>query len=475
MDLDLIQHILQSVCRLDSKQIILVGVSGGADSLALLDILHRLNYPLAAAHFNHQLREDANEDARFVVGFAAGMGLPCILGSGDVREIAHRNGLSLEEAARKARYRFLFEQARFTGAQAVAVGHHAGDQVETILMHFLRGSGPAGLRGMQMRTILPEWDGFIPLIRPLLGIEKEEILTYCAERSFHPREDHTNQDTSYYRNRLRLQLIPELEKYNPRFRSSMLRMGEVMAGDEQLLEDAVLAAWLECCREPVPGIVQVSPKAFSRQARAMQRRILRRAANQLLPDLRDVDFDSVERGVNFCAAHPTCGQVDFAGGLIAEADYDGIFVHLAETAAPLNSFPQVEADFEQELPIPGKIDLGGWEIRAEECEQPQDFSSTTNEIAWLDRAVLQGPFIIRRAVPGESFTPLGMGGKSVRLSTFWSNIHMPRRARPGWPLVICQGEIVWVVGQRICDPARLKPSSCKAIRLELVRRQADAA
>lgn len=475
MDLDLIQHILQSACRLDPKQVVLVGVSGGADSLAVLDVLHRLNYPLAVAHFNHQLREDADEDARFVVEFAAEMGLPCILGSGDVREIAHRNGLSLEEAARKARYRFLFEQARFTGAQAVAVGHHAADQVETILMHFLRGSGPAGLRGMQWRTILPEWDGFIPLIRPLLGIEKEEILIYCAERGFHPREDSTNQDTSLYRNRLRLELIPELEKYNPRFRSSMLRMGEIMAGDEQLLEETALAAWLECCREPIRGMIQLKPSSFSRQPRAIQRRILRRAASQLLPNLRDVDFDSVERGVNFCTSQPTRGLIDLVGGIVLEADYDGIFIHPSGTAVPSSGFPQVEEGFQQELPVPGWVEFGGWEIKAVECEPPQDLSSMSNDIAWLDRDVLQGELIIRRGLPGERFSPLGMGGKGVRLSTFWSNLHIPRRARPGWPLVVCQGEIVWVVGQRICERVRLNPSTCKAIRLELVHRQAGGA
>ena len=201
MDLILIQQVLQN-CKIHPNQLVIVGVSGGADSLCLMDLLHRSGLPILAAHFNHQLRSEADADEAFVMDCATKIGVSWVVGRGDVKGFALQNGFSLEEAARKKRYSFLFEQARVNGAQAVAVAHHAGDQVETILMHFVRGSGIAGLRGMQHRTVLPEWDAFIPLIRPLLGVERAEIEEYCLDHGLRPRQDETNTDVNIFRNRL---------------------------------------------------------------------------------------------------------------------------------------------------------------------------------------------------------------------------------------------------------------------------------
>ena len=142
-------------------------------------------------------------------------GLSFVLGCTDVSALAEEQKLSIEEAARVARYRFLFEQARQLKAQAVAVAHNADDQVETVLMHLLRGAGLGGLKGMPYRAILPVWDEAIPLVRPLLGVWRSEIEVYCRQHSLEPIEDASNQDTTFFRNRLRHQLLPTLQEYNP--------------------------------------------------------------------------------------------------------------------------------------------------------------------------------------------------------------------------------------------------------------------
>ncbi|HEY2979690.1 MAG TPA: tRNA lysidine(34) synthetase TilS, partial [Anaerolineales bacterium] len=218
--LEKIESILQSACHLERGRLIVVGVSGGPDSLCLLHLLHQAGYPLLVAHFNHQIRPEAGDEAGAVEQFAARLGLRCVVGSADVSAHAQKNGLSIEEAARALRYGFLFEQARQAGAQAVAVGHTADDQVETVLMHFLRGAGLNGLQGMGYRTILRTFDSAIPIVRPLLGIWREEVLAYCTTYGLQPHFDRSNASPEYLRNRLRHTLIPVLESYNPKFREA---------------------------------------------------------------------------------------------------------------------------------------------------------------------------------------------------------------------------------------------------------------
>jgi tRNA(Ile)-lysidine synthase len=468
MDLILIQQILQN-CKIHPDQLLIVGVSGGADSLCLMDLLHRSGLPILAAHFNHQLRSEADADEAFVKDYATKIGVSWVVGRGDVKGFALQNGFSLEEAARKKRYSFLFEQARVNGAQAVAVAHHAGDQVETILMHFVRGSGIAGLRGMQYRTVLPEWDAFIPLIRPLLGVERAEVEEYCLDHGLQPRQDETNTDVNIFRNRLRLELIPEIESYNPNFKTGVRRMGEVLAGEESLLKNLTEQAWRDCCRQLNPEIVRIFPESFSAFPRPLQRRLLRYGASKLLPDLRDLDFNAVERCLEFLAGAPHHGRMDVVDHLILEADYDAWFLMKQGAAIPLNEFPQVAEGGELILSVPGEIELeNGWWITAKVCAKPGDYQSQENSIIWLDAELLHEKLILRQPRRGEQFQPLGMSGKSVKLADFFTNMHLPRRARAGWPIVFSGDKVIWVVGKRVGDYAKLQPRTQRVICLQLI-------
>src|SRR4030067_3134889 len=181
-----LEGILLDECQLEPTRKVLIGVSGGPDSLCLLDVLTQLGYPLVVAHFNHQLRPEAQLEAEQVRRFAESHGLSFVMGERDGRSFAREQRLSLEEAARVARYRFLFEQTEESGAQAVAVAPTADDQVETVLMHLLRGSGLAGLKGMSPRATPNSWSQTIPPVRPLLGVGRSEGLAYCEERGLKP-------------------------------------------------------------------------------------------------------------------------------------------------------------------------------------------------------------------------------------------------------------------------------------------------
>ena len=194
---------LQNECLIEAGRPLVVGVSGGPDSLCLLDLLRRSGCQVVVAHLDHGLRAEAAQDADTVAGLAKRFGLPYVQGQVDTRAYAEAHSLSIEEAARVLRYRFLFEQARQHAAQAVAAGHTADDQVETVLMHLLRGAGLVGLKGMAYRMLPNPWSSEIALLRPLLGVWRSQVIEYCEEHALQPVLDRTNLDTTYFRNRLR--------------------------------------------------------------------------------------------------------------------------------------------------------------------------------------------------------------------------------------------------------------------------------
>ena len=226
---------LRDRCGLAMDQTIVVGVSGGPDSLCLLDGFVRLGYPVIAAHFDHQLRPESGQDAAVVEAKVKSLGVPYQRGNADVRSIAEDKHQSIEEAARHSRYTFLFGVARERGAHAVAVGHTADDQVETVVMHFLRGSGLSGLRGMLYSTILHSYDASIPVVRPLLDVWRTETESYCRIRGLEPVYDKSNEILDYLRNKIRHELIPQLETYNPGIRKVLWRSASVLREDENII------------------------------------------------------------------------------------------------------------------------------------------------------------------------------------------------------------------------------------------------
>src|SRR3990172_11299082 len=182
--LDHIESTLGETCGLTKDRPIIAGISGGPDSLCLLGVLREAGYRIIVAHFNHKLRPDSDADANIVEQTASRLNIASVIESGNVRLFAEDEKLSIEEAARIMRYRFLMEQARRFKAQAVAVGHTADDQVETVLMHLIRGAGLDGLKGMTHRTFIKLFDPEIPIVRPLLDIWREETVVYCGAKGF---------------------------------------------------------------------------------------------------------------------------------------------------------------------------------------------------------------------------------------------------------------------------------------------------
>src|SRR5512134_1406136 len=292
--LENIQSILQDRCGLRREQPVIAGVSGGPDSLCLMSVLRRAGYHVIVAHFNHKLRPDADADANVVEQTAARLNLASVVENGDVREFADAGKLSIEEAARIMRYRFLMEQAHRFKAQAVAVGHTADDQVETVLMHFIRGAGLDGLKGMSYRTVIKMFDPEIPVVRPLLDTWREETVVYCAANGFRPRHDPSNASLDFFRNRLRHLLIPTLESYNPRFRDVIWRTSRSLAGDYEILSNVLDEAWKACVVQENAGFIAFDGAALAEQPIGLQRHLVRRAIERIQPDDADVGYAALE-------------------------------------------------------------------------------------------------------------------------------------------------------------------------------------
>lgn len=481
------QHQLLS----EPGQPLVVGVSGGADSLCLLHVLRALQpqfgYRLHAGHLNHRLRgASADEDAAFVQEICQAWGIPATVEEMDVARVARQARLSVEEAGRHARYAFLGALAARLGGHIVAVAHNADDQVETILMHWLRGAGLAGLRGMLPKVNLGDlrlegvWDqrwprtAHIALVRPLLDVTRAEILTYCQQAGLQPRFDLSNLDTTYFRNRLRHELLPLLETYNPRIREVLRRSAAVIADDYAYLREQTLQAWAQVVREETPQWIALDLGGFLALHPSLQRGLLREAIHRLRRGLRNINWIHVERALQGARAGSTGTRVTLAAGLELSKDYDRIWV--AEEGAtlptPWEQGPLVEAPIplplEGEVPLPG----GRWRVRVRTLEpaSPMDLLTAAKEDRWrafLNAEALRGPLVLRPRRPGDRFQPFGMGGASTLVREFLINVKLPRQVRDRWPLLCSGEEIAWVVGWRVDERFAIGPGTRRVLEVRL--------
>ncbi len=470
MDFIKLRSIVQEECQLTPDVTVVVGVSGGPDSLSLLHALQRLEYKVIVAHFDHCLRPESGQDAEKVGEMAEKAGLPFVTAKKDVRSYAQSERLSIEEAARKARYHFLFDQAHQAGAQAVAVAHTADDQVETVLMHLLRGAGLSGLKGMSYRAIVPEWDNEIPLVRPLLGVWREETLAYCRDLGLEPLLDASNQDITFFRNRLRLELIPLLEQYNPQVRQVIWRTARTLAADHEVLEEYYHHIWQECLVEQGPGFVCLSLAALHPLALAQKRSLIRRSISILRPSLRDIDFSAVQHALDFIEQPASTGQRDLVSNLRLSIEGERLFISDWNASVVDYSWFQLASGSMISLEAPGSVELqNGFVLSAEAPKSlPENgFSPEQGDASqvWLDADQLFFPLTVRTRQAGDRFMPLGMGGHSLKLSDFWINRRLSKRARPGWPLVCSGSQIAWIPGFLPAHTFRVTEKTSRVVRL----------
>ena len=450
---------------------VVAGVSGGPDSIALLHQLADIISPLClhVAHLDHGMRPQSADDVRFVAAAAEKWGLPFHSKRVEVPELARRRALSPEDAARLARYEFLAETAKDVGAKIVVVGHHAQDQVETILLHLLRGSGLAGLRGMLPFGPLPG-SSDLTLVRPLLQQTRAQIEAYLEQHDLVSIMDETNLDPTYTRNRVRLRLLPELAGYNPQIEQRILQLGSIAAAEEEAAEQTADDIWPSLLIQNGTGWLALDRRRWQRMPLALRRRTLRRAVVTLNRETSDLSFKPVEQAVEMAGRASSGQETRLPGGITMLVDYDRLLFALDPDRLPTD-MPQLRKNEAQALLVPGQVALANdWVLTAElVAEKPKDL--LLNQDPWqvfVDIAD-SGKLSVRARVPGERMQPLGMKGHSASLQDIMVNRKLSARLRDKWPVLAAGENAVWLVGHVLDQRVSVTDQSRHLIKLSCER------
>ena len=503
-----------------------VGVSGGADSVCLLRFLARwqseLNVKLHVAHLDHQLRGTESEaDAKYVANLAKQFGVPITIGRRDVAAYRGKRNCSVEEAARELRYDFLAEVANDVGANRVAIGHTKDDQVETILMHILRGTGTSGLRGLESCSPLPSKSYQLSaisyqilMVRPFLGITREETLNYCQEHQLRPRVDSSNLSLSFLRNRLRLELLPLLKEYNPSVDQALLRLAEIARDDSSFIEQHAFQLWGEVTKRE-DNAIYLNKRKICVLPPALQRQLIRLAIDKVLGDIRDIEASHIE-AIRNLLSKPVGKRISLPHGLVCWSEYDEVVIAPLSPSLPVGSsersdrgvslgvgstkekqsqfpfptcpFPALEGEFS--LNVPGETTLSGWRVIAKiaseqigkyHCESSASCHSERSEESHstqgsiykaisdeFDLRQVGTELLVRQRRPGDRFQPLGMN-MPKKLQGFMVDAKIPLSWRDYIPLVCSPQQIIWVVGWRIDDRVKVTEATKQIIRLEFIK------
>jgi tRNA(Ile)-lysidine synthase len=431
-----------------------VAVSGGVDSIALLDILadlgDKLNISLVVLHLNHGIRgKEAERDQQFVAALSTDYSLPCFDKVVDCPAYSKEHSLSTQEAARELRYLFFEEAIQVHALDKVAMGQTADDQAETVLMRFLTRGGTRGLKG------IPPLRG--PYIRPLIDVWREELIAYAQHKGLSFVQDSSNRKKAYLRNRIRHELLPHLMEYNPNIKERLLQLGRILDADETYLD----ALADEVSKRIVSGDDEASvaiPQLLSLPS-ALQARVLQHAYGQLTSGgvLEYLHINSI---VQMIQGEGGSKRLALPKGLSVAQVYDTLVLR-KEQEMPKGILTETE------LTIPGRTRLDGFGVEIEAVVTEGRTSPQQNpHDAFLDYQQLTFPLRVRSFRAGDSFTPLGMNG-SKKLKNFLIDLKIPRSERSRIPLVISGGDICWVAGLRIDERFKVGKGTKKVLRLTI--------
>lgn len=415
---------------------IIAAVSGGADSVVLLHALHglsgKLGMELVTAHLDHGLRgAEGRDDAVFVADYAAGLGLSCIVERADVAAYCRENGCSTEQGAREVRYGFLRKALLDREADAVATGHTADDQAETVLMRLLRGSGSSGLS-----AIRPVRDGWI--IRPLLDVTADEISGYIRRHGLSFRVDRTNADRDVLRNRIRHHLVPLLRRdYNPRIVQGLGRLADVIRCEAEYLDASAATFLADHGRVGDGNILHLDREAWPTAAPAVQRVLIRHLVRAVGGNEERLDFDRVE-ATRAWIGRGAIGRIhELPGGIRMEC-------RRAELVICLGSPAPFRVDFE----VPGRVEVPASNLSIRVAEgSAVDAPAATPRRAVFDAGAVPRQWTVRSREPGDRMTPFGLAGHKS-LKKLFNEWDVPRLLRDRVPVVTGGNRVLWVAGHR---------------------------
>ena len=459
-----------------TEHALLLALSGGVDSLSLWHwLIHGGVQPaerVTAAYVNHHLRAEADQDVALLQQLAKAWGTCLVILDADVQGVAARDKLSIEAAGRQERYRLLGQLAAQIGARMIVTGHHADDQVETILLNMLRGTGLRGLRGISPFAPLPMLTQDRPkgesieLFRPMLSLFRADIERYAASHQLSPIEDATNRDTVFTRNRVRHELIPLLETYNPNVRAGLLQMGRLLADDYDLLSVVGDEVWQSCLKESDEQWVVLERAVWSAQPRALQRLLIRKLFAHLTGGLTNLSADVVDLACQTLLQSEHGAIAELGSGVELSIHYETIVGGRGDTGSLFNQpqLPVERIDIEVNYPAHYLLS-GGWVLAVQPTALAAiDWSKPAEDrnFAYVGLTADTRLFL-RGRIAGERFRPFGMQG-TTRLKSLMVDRKMPALLRDHWPLLADENGLLWVPGYRLAARAAIDQTDAAAPR-----------
>lgn len=458
---------------IQAGEAILAAVSGGPDSVALVHILAALapllSFQLAIAHLNHGLRSRESErDAEFVAALARKLNLKFYQDKKNVRQYQKRHKLSPEEAARQVRYAFLNQIAEAHAYDKIAVGHHLNDNAELVMLFFLRGSGTLGLSG-----IPPVRDAKI--IRPLINTKRSEILEFLSERGLEFVSDASNADLSHLRNKLRHELMPHLAAtYNPRIVETLNRLASVVRSEEKWIDGLTEHLFKAALIHQDADSIGLSLENFREIPLGARRRLIRMAILRVKGNLRRIAFTHIDAALRLVFQGPQSGGIDLPNDIRIQRRGQELIISKQEQRRRSpggGRNPAVRTAYEYSLAAPGVVSIREAGIRLKltetSIEEVADVRRAGQRIAFFDINKIKFPLIVRNFCPGDRFSPLGMDG-TQKLKSFFINNKIPKDQRVKCPLLVSNGKIIWVVGHRMDNSAKVDPGTRKVLKAEVL-------
>ena len=461
---------------------VLICVSGGPDSVALLHILLSLapefSFTLGVAHLNHCLRKkDSDDDAEFVASLAKQLDLPCYIKKKDVRKYQKQHKLSLEEAARRVRYAFYDQVAEKNGFNKIAIGHHSDDNAELVLMYLLRGSGPLGIAGIP--PVRNCKNGNRQIVRPMISVKRSEIIDFLRAKELRYVSDKSNNDMRYLRNRVRHQLIPLLkESYNPRIVETINRLSLIIRSEEKWIESNINSIFKKFATSIQNDKVIFSATGIDEIDPAAQRRVIRKAIAEVKGDLRRITFSHIDSAISLLKSGRPIASIDLPDRIRIERNKDLLcFSKEKKRLRNLNTkVGDIEpVSFKYSIVKPGskpesvyikEINLN-LKFSKINIENLPDIHCAGQNIAFFDMVDITFPLVCRPFRPGDYFQPLGMAG-AQKVKKFFINNKIARLERLRYPILLSKGKIIWVIGLRIDDSVKIKSSTRIVLKAELI-------
>ena len=471
----LLQTVEKTIAAYDmlmAEDAVLIGVSGGPDSVALLHILNALapgfSLRLGIAHLNHCLRKgESDNDAEFVASLSTSIELPCYIHKENVIKYQKENKLSLEEAARRARYRFFSDVAKQNNFTKIALGHHRDDNAELVLMNLLRGSGPLGLSG-----IPPVRDNKI--IRPLIHSQRSEIINFLEANRFEYISDKSNMETRFLRNRIRHHLIPQLKTaYNPNIIETLNRLSSIINSEEEWIENEINELFNKIIVSRQDNRVALSISKLKKTHLAQQRRIVRKAIHFSKGNLRRISFAHIDSVIRLSTSMSGHGSLDLPD-CIRVRKIDNLLVFTKEKNVlrdlDLNDCRPEKISFNYIIEKPAQVfikEIDTSMVFSEMChEHVPDFHLAGQHTAFVDKYKLRFPLTVRNYRSDDRFRPLGMKG-TQKVKKYFIDKKVPLADRYRCPVLISQEKIIWLGGHRIDESVKLTPATRKVLKIEL--------